>query len=105
MVHYYKIETGQYTHVVWNSDHSFYYQYRFKQPLTFKTNASEWIKGYKPEFKKWVESADTLNYGRYGRQASWFDAPLISFTVATKSKQHWNFISSRSFSINVDRLD
>jgi hypothetical protein len=77
MVHYYNIETGQYTHVVWNSDHSFYYQYRFKQPLTFKPNASEWIKGYKSEFKKWVESADTLNYGKYGRQASWFDVPLI----------------------------
>jgi hypothetical protein len=104
MVNSYNVELAEYTKVVWNHTRSFYYTDRYKQPLVVMPDASDWIKSYKPTFRKWVEAADTLNYGKYGRQASWFDAPFISFTVATKAKGQWHFVSSGSYSNNIDLL-
>jgi cell division protein FtsL len=102
MVHYYKVESGEYTNVIWNREHSFLYRYQFGKSVKLDTNASQWVKGYKPEFRRWVETADTSGYGKYGRQSSWLDAPSISFTVATKQKKIWHFVTSSSYANNVD---
>lgn len=104
MVHSFNIESGKYTNVIWNRNYSFLYQYQFQWPLKVNLDASQWINGYKPEFKRWVETADTAKYGKYGRQTSWFDAPSISFTVATKRNKRWYFVTSGSYSNNIDQL-
>jgi hypothetical protein len=105
IVRYYDIQTGQSTFVVWNGPLSFYYRFRFNEPIEFHQDASAWLKSYKPEFRKWVESSDTTSYGAYGRQTSWFDAPSVTFTVATKLKARWHFITSGTYYNNVDKLD
>lgn len=105
IVTFYTSETGQSRNVIWNRSNSLYYEYNYQERLEFKTSASERIKGYKPEFKKWVETADTLSYNRYGRQSSWLDAPWVSFIVAIKQNGHWSFVQSGSYSNNVDRLN
>jgi hypothetical protein len=105
IVRNYDIQTGENTFVVWNGPVSFYYRFRFNEPLEFHKDASDWIKTYKPEFRKWVETSDTASYGKYGRQESWFDAPSVTFTVATKLKAKWHFITSGTYYNNVDKLD
>jgi hypothetical protein len=104
MVHYYIIESGEIINVIWNRTNSMSYHYRFHKPITVTTDASDYIKYYLADFKKWVETADTLSYSKYGKQSSWFDAPLISFTVATKTGNRWHFIRSNTYSNNVDRF-
>jgi hypothetical protein len=104
MVHYYNVESGEYTNVIWNREHSFLYRSQFGRSIKLNADASEWVKGYKPEFRRWVETADTSSYGKYGRKSSWLDAPSISFTVATKRKKQWHFVTSGSYANNVDLL-
>jgi len=104
MVDYRVPETNEFRSVVWNRVTSMMYRNSFRDPLTVEKNAADWIQGYKPEFKRWVETADTAAYDAYGKKSSWFDAAWISFTVATKKNGRWEFISSGSHSNNVDKL-
>jgi hypothetical protein len=104
-VNYYNIETAEHTTVVWNHTQSFYYNYRYKTPLGVTPDATKWIGWYKPEFKRWVETSDTTNYGKYGRRSSWLDAPRINFVVAKRIKGHWEFIQSGSYSNNIETLN
>ena len=105
MVHYYQVESALVIEVIWNPyQESLSYRYGPFKPFTVEPDAAAYLKGYKPEFQGWVEHADTLSYRKFGQSASWFDAPGISFTVAIRENQHWRFISSSSFTNNVDKL-
>lgn len=99
------IETGETTIIAWNRSYSMLYTYNYKGMILFKPDASEWINEYKPEFKTWVETADTASYNKFGRQSSWFDAPSVSFTTAIRVNDYWNFTQSGSYTNNLGRLN
>jgi len=105
MVNYFNIETAQYLCVVWNRTASMLYQYSYRDSLTVKNSAKDWIEGYRTDFRRWVETADTAAYNAYGKKSPWSDAPSTYFTVAINKGQHWKFIGSQNFGTNVDSLE
>ena len=105
IVDLYFVETAGREAIIWNRSVSFSFLKYPKKALSLEDSAKKYLDEFKPSFKHWVETGDTSAYNKYGRQASWYDAPGISFTVATKVNGHWRFITSGSFSNNIDKLD
>lgn len=103
--------------IVWNRSASLFYIYSSSmllkpsqiakygsyepvQPFKVDVDASNKINRFSPEFKRWVETADTISYGKDGLGGN-IDAPFTQFVVAIKTKKHWTFISSKTTENNI----
>lgn len=100
-----QIETGFSSKLLWNKTGCCYYYHSFSmvnrkvvnQNLEIKTDGSEILKSFGPDFKKWVETADTAGYINYAKKHRVFDGSIIGFTRAIKTSNHWVFVSSKSY--------
>jgi len=94
--------------LIWNKTHSCYFEYHFKpQEYKFKDfdlvitpNASKLLAAIDPDLKKLIEQSDTLGFKKY--MAMHTSTTGLSFTVAIRKKDHWDFMESPTYIIIID---
>lgn len=100
MIDFYGIESGSSSEIIWNRNASCYYEYTYEkehwkvvnQKFIVKTNASDFVKSFDPEFRLLVESEDTTDYRKYAFKHRVLDGEWVSPVLAVKSGRQWKFI-------------
>lgn len=101
MVHFQGAEHASLSEIIWNRNASCYYDYDFdmergkvfNQKFSIKTDASDLIKSFNPEFRVFVESGDTAGYRKYAYEHRVYDGAWVSSIIAIKKGQKWKFIT------------
>ncbi len=107
IIDYYWPETGESMKVIYDGIQGCKYRLKYskrrKYILDIKTDASDVINNLSLNVKKTIITADTANYSIYARKHLVLDGPFISFTTCALKDGNWDFTSSKSYEVYVDK--
>jgi hypothetical protein len=101
---------GGYTKLIWNRDHSSYYEnLNFSMvenergsPGNIETDAKEKLVALGPVLKRIIQKSDTVGFRKYIFST---EMPIvgdaIAFMVANKVHKHWHFFRSGTFALSM----
>ncbi len=110
MVHFQGAEHGSVSQIIWNRSASCYYDYDYdleqgkvvNQKFSIKTDASDFVKSFDPEFRIIVESGDTADYRKYAYKHRVFDGEWVSSVIAIKTGLKWKFTTFKGVGWAMD---
>ena len=109
IVQMFNTQNGKPSAFLWTRQYSGHYTYgnhptlfSKKSPVIKITgNATKELAQLLPEFKIWVELADTTSYSQYAKQYPVSTGDKINFITGYKKDKHWEFTSSRAFKTDI----
>lgn len=106
LISLHNIETGQRSAFIWNSTGSCSYKDSLRRGnyssiSKLYADANTKLNELLPQFKQWVQDADTAAFTRFALTHKVFDGQFVSFTVATKKAGTWHFLSSNTYQTDI----
>jgi len=92
--------------VIWNNKESCGYKYvdtiiRFNRKININVNASNIIKRFPEQFKKWIVTGDSINFSEHAKELKILNSEALSFTKVVKKGNKWKFTSASSYTIDL----